>query len=171
MNIKWQGINCYSNTGDFHFLWECLKLIFLMFWGTTSQPGSLCNVREYISRKQVDKEAKVFNVADEFLIHTFKSHLLARVCSLLKLTSPSSDFNYAPTYEWFQKQARMLAEKAYNLASLMTQHIIFIGHFYIQHFYMSISDVQSGGRTGLTSLGIGNYGFHSFWELGEKTVL
>ena len=54
----------------------------MMYWGTPSQPGSLCNVREYISRKQVDKEARVFNAADEFLIHTFKSHLLASLlCS------------------------------------------------------------------------------------------
>ena len=97
--------------GDFHFLWECLKVIFMMFWGTPSQPGSLCNVREYISRKQVDKEAKVFNVADEFLIHTFKSHLLARVCCVLKITSPSSDINHEATLEWLQDQARMLVEK------------------------------------------------------------
>ena len=51
-------------------------------------------MREYIGRKQVDKEAKVFYVADEFLMHTFKSHLLARVCSLLDITSPSSDINH-----------------------------------------------------------------------------
>ena len=80
-------------------------MIFLMFWGTPSQPGSLCNVRDYISRKEVVKEA-----------------------------------------------------------SPMTQHIIFIGHFCILHF-ISIR------WTGLTSLGIGNYGFHIFWELGEKTFL
>lgn len=83
----------------------------MMFWGTPSQPGSLCNVREYISRKQVDKEAKVFSVADEFLIHMIKSHLLARVCYLLKITSPSSDINHEDTLEWLQDEARMLVEK------------------------------------------------------------
>ena len=83
--------------GDFHYF---------MFWGTPIQSGSLCNVRELISHKQVDKEAKVFNVADEFLIHTFKSHLLARVCCLLEITSPSSDINHTATIEWLQEEAK-----------------------------------------------------------------
>ena len=86
-------------------------MIFMMFWGTPSQPGSLCNVREYISHKQVDKEAKIFNVADKFLIHTFKSHLLARLCCLLKFTSPSSDINSEVTLEWLQNKTKMLVEK------------------------------------------------------------
>ena len=64
-------------------------------------------MREYISRKQVDK-AKVFYVADEFLMHTFKSHLLARVCSLLDIASPSSDINHihVATLEWLQQKAK-----------------------------------------------------------------
>ena len=65
----------------------------------------------YISRKQVDKKAKVFNVANVFLIHIFKSHLLARVCCLLIITSLSSDINHEDTLEWLQDEARMLVEK------------------------------------------------------------
>ena len=86
-------------------------MIYQMFWGTPSQSGSLCNVREYISRKQVDKEAKVFYVADEFLLHTFQSHLLARVCSLLGISSPLSDISHTPTLEWLQEKAKELVKQ------------------------------------------------------------
>ena len=46
-------------------------MIFLIFWGIPSQPGSLCNMREIIRRLQVDKTEKLFNIADEFMIHAF----------------------------------------------------------------------------------------------------
>jgi hypothetical protein len=66
-------------TGDFHFLWECLKVIFLIFWGTPAQHGSLSNMREQVRRHQVEKNVK----GDEFLVHAFKAHLLASICSML----------------------------------------------------------------------------------------
>lgn len=75
--------------GDFHFLWECLRVIFLTFWGTPAEHGSLCNVREQIRRNQVDKDVKVFSVGDEFVIHSFKAHLTARVYTTLGLHSTS----------------------------------------------------------------------------------
>lgn len=71
------------NLGDFHFLWECLKVIFAIFWGTPSEVGSLCNMREFIGCKNVDKNVKVFNVGDELLLH---AHLQARICSIFNIT-------------------------------------------------------------------------------------
>ena len=68
-------------------------------------------MREHISRKQVDKEAKVFYVADEFLMHTFKSHLLARVCSLFDVASPSLEINHTATLEWLQQKAKDLVQQ------------------------------------------------------------
>ena len=62
----------YQYTGDFHFLWECLRVVYTIFWGSPAQPGSLCHLREQVNRKQVDKAVKVFNVGDEFLLHCFK---------------------------------------------------------------------------------------------------
>ena len=60
--------------GDFHFLWECV--IFLMF----GNHGSLSSIRDH---KQVDKGVKVFkHTGDEFLVHTFKAHLVAYEKSL-----------------------------------------------------------------------------------------
>ena len=79
-------------TGDFHFMWECLKVLFLIFWGTHSLPGSLCNMREIISRNLVDKEAKVFSIADEFILHVFQAHFQAAICSFFDIASTSPLF-------------------------------------------------------------------------------
>ena len=84
---RWEGLEtrlkghhnshmCIPYSGDFHFLWECLRSVFIMFWGSPAHIGSLCNLREYIQRTGVDKAVKVFNRGDEFLVHAFKSHLL-----------------------------------------------------------------------------------------------
>ena len=78
-------------------MWECLKVIFLIFWGIPSQPGSLRNMREVIRRLQVDKTAKVFNTADEFVLHTFKAHLQAHICHLLELKSTSDPIPHPKT--------------------------------------------------------------------------
>ena len=53
------------------------------------QPGSLCNIRQQLNRKQVDKAVKVFNTGDEFVIHCFKAHLKARICTLLEIATPT----------------------------------------------------------------------------------
>ena len=70
-------------TGDFHILWECLRVIYMSYWGRASQPGSLCNLREVVRRVQVNKAVKVFSTGDEFLLHCFQSHLLASICKQL----------------------------------------------------------------------------------------
>ena len=50
-----------------------------------------------------DKGVKVFNVGDEFLVHTFKAYLAAKICTHLNLSStldnlpmrsPLSGFNF-----------------------------------------------------------------------------
>lgn len=96
------------DVGDFHFLWECLKVIFISFWGTPAQHGSLSNMREHVRRHQVDKNVKVFSVGDEFLIHVFKAHLLASVCSLLKIKSTSDTIPHENSLEWLRSTAEEL---------------------------------------------------------------
>ena len=78
-------VHVLLNAGDFHFLWECLRVLYMILWGTPAQPGSLCNLRELLNRKQVDKAVKVFSTGDEFLLHCFKAHLKARICTFFKL--------------------------------------------------------------------------------------
>ena len=99
-------------TGDFHFMWECLRVIFLMFWGIPSQPGSLCNMREIIRRLQVDKTAKVFNTADEFMIHAFKAHLQAHVCHFFGIKSSSDPIPHPKTQQWLHNTAEQIALSA-----------------------------------------------------------
>ena len=41
----------FINLGDFHFLWECLTVLFIILWGISAQPGSPCNLGEVTSRQ------------------------------------------------------------------------------------------------------------------------
>lgn len=105
-------INYYIKTiGDFHFLWECLRVLFAMFWGSPAQPGSLCNLREIIRRNQVDKAVKVFNVADEFLMHTFKAHLLTSVTSTLSVSDVAQSIPHEESGKWLRNQAERLVKE------------------------------------------------------------
>ena len=79
-------------------------MIFGIFWGTPSQPGSLCNIREYINRKQVNKTATVFSVSDEFIMHAFKGHLIASICTQLKISSPNEAIEHDASFQWRMDQ-------------------------------------------------------------------
>jgi hypothetical protein len=113
----------YIHAGDFHFMWECLKVIFLIFWGIPSQPGSLCNTREVIRRLQVDKTAKVFNPADEFVLHAFMAHLQAHICHLLGLKTPSDPIPHPKTQQWLHDTAERIALSALNHQKHLTNPV------------------------------------------------
>lgn len=100
--------------GDFHFLWECLRVVFTIFWGNPSDTGSLCNMRENINRKLVTKTVKVFNTGDEFLVHAFKAHFIARICSILGISSPCDNFTHAESLAWLQDKAEMIVQETIN---------------------------------------------------------
>ena len=65
-------------------------------------------MRDKINRKQVDKGVKVFNVGDEFLMHTFKAHLTARICAHLNISSASDDIPHENSLQWLQTTAESL---------------------------------------------------------------
>ena len=79
-----------------------------MFWGSPTHIGSLCNIRELIRRVQVDKNGKVFNVCDEFIIHAYKSHLFAAICTHLHIDSPSASIVHEPTIQWLEVTAESI---------------------------------------------------------------
>ena len=79
-----------------------------MFWGSPGQPGSLCNLREVVSRNQVDKAVKVFNTSDEFLMHVFRAHLLTSAISLLGIKEASDSIPHQDSKEWLQQQAEKM---------------------------------------------------------------
>ena len=89
-------------------------MVFSIFGGSPSDTGSLCNMREFISRKLVSKSVKVFNVGDEFLLHTFKAHFIARICSVLGITSPTADIDHIPTLQWLKEKALMIVRETIN---------------------------------------------------------
>ena len=83
-------------------------MIVSMFWGSPSQPGSLCNLREIVQRTHVDKVVKVFNVGDEFLLHKFKAHLIAGIIHKFEISSSSDAIEHVISKKWLEQQAERL---------------------------------------------------------------
>ena len=86
-------------------------MILQAFWGKPNQTGSLCNLRDYINRKLVDKKGKTFSIADEFISHTFKAHLLAGVYDEFGVTSAHDNIPHDTSLEWLETTARAICEK------------------------------------------------------------
>ena len=80
----------------------------MLHWGSPSIVGSLCNIREFIRHVQVDKAGKVFNVCEEFLLHAYKSHLIAAVCTMLNINSPEADVEHETTLHWLETTANAI---------------------------------------------------------------
>ena len=83
-------------------------MIFLMFWEPHGNHGSLSSMRDKVNRKQVDKGVKVYSTGDEFLVHTFKAHLAARICTCLNLQSTSDVIPHDKSLQWLQATAQRL---------------------------------------------------------------
>ena len=71
-------------------------------------------MREYISRKLVNKGVKVFNVGDEFLVQSFRAHFTARICSILGISSPGDSFAHSSTIQWLKDTAQKIVQEAIN---------------------------------------------------------
>ena len=80
-------------------------------WGKQSDPGSLCNLRSLINRTLVDKAAKTFSIADEFVVHAFKVHLLAAICTHLNMSSVSEPVQHESSLEWLSSPAKSVVEQ------------------------------------------------------------
>lgn len=131
-----------KQTSDFHFLWECLKVLFSILWGNPSHSGSLCNLREKIQRKQVDKSAKSFNVADEFIQHVFTSHLIVRICTLLNINSPDERIDHPSTKQWLVEKSKWIASNAIDFTP-DTEDAIYSLHRFILHYGFLYSDLRN----------------------------
>jgi len=68
-------------TGDFHFLWECLKVLLMMFWGSPTHTGSLCNPREFVCRVQVELQVPMLGIL--YLTPSIAWHPNHFVCQLV----------------------------------------------------------------------------------------
>lgn len=67
-------------------------------------------MREFINRKLVNKSVKVFNVGDEFLLHCFKAHFIARICSILDIDSPADRIEHTSDLEWLKVKAKTIVQ-------------------------------------------------------------
>ena len=80
------------------------------YWSIPSNPGALSNLREYINCTQVDKAGKRFSVADEFIIHAFKAHFIAAICTHLNIPSPAERVPHEISPEWLERTAKAIIE-------------------------------------------------------------
>lgn len=130
--------------GDFHFLWECLKVIIEHYWGKPAHHGSLCNLKEVISRKQVDKKAKNFSVADEFVLHAFKSHMIAAICNILNVKDTSCNISHQETAQWLDEVATRIVRA--TIATQPSKDIVYAFHRSFVHAAFLYVDLRNAIR-------------------------
>ena len=120
-------------------------MVFVMFWGSPSITGSLCQLREYVRRVQVDKDVKCFNVGDEFLLHVFKAHFSAALCTQLKLKSPSDTLDdVGNSLEWLRKKAESLVTTI--LFPRQSPDPVFFRHSTFLHISVLYLDLQNATK-------------------------
>ena len=88
-----------------------------MFWGIPSQHGSLSSLRCIIHRVQVDEKVKVFNIGDEFVMHTFQAHLTTAIMDYFNTSNPSDTIAHPCNFDWLQQQAQTLVHKLLSPSS------------------------------------------------------
>lgn len=91
-------------------MWECLKLVIEAFWGSTTTPGSICNLREQINRHKVDKHASKFSIADEFILHAFEAHLRAHIYTFFGITASTDQIPHECSLQWLQQKTRAIVD-------------------------------------------------------------
>ena len=89
-------------------------MVFSIFWGIPSQQGSLSSLRSVAHRLNVDKKVKVFNVGDEFLMHTFKAHLLAAIMNYLNMNDTTDNLTHPCSPSWLRQLAEKLVRKLWH---------------------------------------------------------
>ena len=61
---------------------------------------------------QVDNDVKTFNIGDQFVVHTFKGHLIAAVHSILKVKFPNDPVAHASSLVWLEKTSPLIVTEA-----------------------------------------------------------
>ena len=82
-------------------------------WHTGVLPINLVLCLTFTSKSNrtlFDKAGKTFSVADEFVIHAFKAHLIAAACAHFNVKSPSETIPHDQTQEWLISTAKCIVE-------------------------------------------------------------
>lgn len=114
-----------ENPGDFHFTWECLKVIFLIFWESPDHPGSLAHLSKLVKHGGVTVAAKKCQQADEFLRHAVEAHLSASLITFLEISDQSDQIGKdtsAITNTWLQETAEKFATEVLAVPSNEEDH-------------------------------------------------
>lgn len=69
-----------ENPGDFHFLWECSRVLCNLYWGAQDIPGSLAHLQAIVDMRGMTKNANKFKETDEFIHHALDAHLIKALC-------------------------------------------------------------------------------------------
>lgn len=130
--------------GDFHFLWECQRVIMSTFWGKASQAGSLCNLRNIIHRVRVDKHGKTFSVGDEFILHAFQARLVAAICNFFGISSSDDPIPHECSSRWLEQKALAITEK--TLLRVESSDPVYSFHRSFLHLGYLYSDLRHSIR-------------------------
>ena len=142
-----------TSIGD---LWECLRVVFTIFWGTPSDSGTLCNMREFISRRLVNKTVKVFMSS----CRTPSRHI-SHICSIFGVDSPTAEIEHTCSLQWLEEKAKVIVAKTIHpTIPLKTHFTCDTAPFYILHSSTWTYDVQFDGGMVNTSFGTGRCGSH-----------
>ena len=88
-----------------------MKTVVETFWGSVALSGSLCNLREKVNRTQLDKNAKTFSIADEFVVHALKAHLLAAVYSMFGISGGDETIVHDVSTDWLHNTASKAVDR------------------------------------------------------------
>lgn len=86
---------------------------------------------------------KVFN-GDEFLLHTFKSHVIASICNQLELKSPDDEISHEVTLSWLKTTALDLVSKV--VLPEESKDPVYHLHRSFLHFSFLYSDLRTAIR-------------------------
>lgn len=86
----------------------------------------------------------MFNVADEFLVHAFKAHLSASVCTLLKVQSSSDVICHEVTEKWLRETAETLLTD--TIMPAQASDPVYVFHRSLLHLGFLYSDLRNAIR-------------------------
>ena len=106
----------------------------------------MCYLRELVHRVQVDKGGKVFNTCDEFVLHAFKGHLIAAVCTQLTLNSKDSSLQHDPSLQWLEQTAQAVTKEILYPSMCHSEDGIYNLHRSFLHMAFLYCDLRNAIR-------------------------
>ena len=84
---------------------------------------------------QLDKQAKSFSVADEFVLHAFKAHLLAHILTYFGITTTNVIIPHDCSMQWLQQTAINPVDKTVVLTE-STDKVLQFSRFFMHAAFL-----------------------------------